>query len=209
MTIHANKLACLVILLCLAASANAQEKIETPSQKSKEAVNKLRDTPGTVNKTLQALGKTVGARLGLGAGEVKTANATAPAVPNSVAQNQNEEAQPPAVPVLGKRDPFRPFTLNNRSQRRPRQNLTPLERYELGQLKLVGVIVDVKQPNALVEDPLGFGYKISIGTPIGANEGKVKAIQQAGLVVEEYQFDVYGARKKIERSMKLAPEKAE
>jgi len=28
-------------------------------------------------------------------------------------------------------------------------------------------------------------------------------------VIEEFQFDVYGAKKKIERSMRLEPEKAE
>ena len=209
MTIHANKIAGLVVFLCLAASANAQEKLETLSQKSKEAIEKLKDRPATVSKTLQAFGRTVGARLGLGAGEVKTANATAPAVPNSVAQNQNEEAQPPAVPVLGKRDPFRPFTLNNRPSQRRRENLSPLERYELGQLKLVGVIWDIQQPNAIVEDAAGLGYVVRTGTPIGSNEGKVKRIQPAGLVVEEVQTDIFGVKKRIERNMRLATEKAE
>jgi Tfp pilus assembly protein PilP len=209
MIIHVNKLAWLVVFLCLTASANAQEKLETPSQKSKEAIEKLKDSAGTVGKTLQALGKTVGAKLGLGAGEVKTANATAAAVPDSVAQNQDQEAQPPTVPVLGKRDPFRPFTLNNRPSQRRRKNLSPLERYELGQLKLVGVIWDIKQPNAIVEDAAGLGYVVRTGTPIGSNEGKVKRIQPAGLVVEEFQIDMYGTKKRIERNMRLATEKAE
>ena len=209
MIMGAKKLAWLIIPLCVGGSLWAQEKIETPPQKAKEAVDKLKAAPSSVGKSLQDLGKTVGAKLGLGQGEVKTARVTTEAAPPPVAEKQNEEAQPPAVPVISKRDPFRPFTLNNRSTRRPRESLTPLERYELGQLRLVGVILDVKQPNALVEDPLGFGYKISVGTPIGVNEGKVKAIQPAGLVIEEFQFDVYGAKKKIERNMKLAPEKAE
>ena len=209
MTIHANKFATWVVFLCLATSANAQEKLETPPQKSKEAIEKLKDSPGTVGKTLQALGRTVGAKLGLGAGEVKTANAAAPAVPDSVAQTQDQEAQAPAVPVLGKRDPFRPFTLNTRPSQRRRENLSPLERYELGQLKLVGVIWDIKQPNAIVEDAAGLGYVVRTGTPIGSNEGKVKRIQPAGLVVEEFQVDVYGTKKRIERNMRLATEKAE
>jgi type IV pilus assembly protein PilP len=209
MTIHANKLACLVILLCLVASANAQEKIATPSQKSKEAIDKLKDSPATVGKTLQALGRSVGAKLGFGAGEVKTANATAETVPDAMQQKQNEEAQAPAVPVLGKRDPFRPFTLNNRPSQRRRENLSPLERYELGQLKLVGVIWDIKQPNAIVEDAAGLGYVVRAGTPIGSNEGKVKRVQPAGLVVEEFQIDMFGAKKRIERNMRLATEKAE
>jgi type IV pilus assembly protein PilP len=76
-------------------------------------------------------------------------------------------------------------------------------------LKLVGAIWDIKQPNAIVEDSAGLGYVVRIGTPIGSNEGKVITIQPARLVIEEFQFDVYGAKKKIERSMRLEPEKAE
>jgi Tfp pilus assembly protein PilP len=201
-----NKIACLVIPLCLAAAAGAQEKTVPPSQKSKDAVDKLSATPEAVGKTLQGLGKTVGAKLGLG-GDVKTAKLANEIAPP--AEQQSGESQAPAVPVISKRDPFRPFTLNRASVRRPPQNLSPLERYELGQLKLVGVIWDIKQPNAIVEDAAGLGYVVRTGTPIGANEGKVKKIQPAGLVIEEFEIDVFGSKKKVERSMRLATEKAE
>lgn len=170
-------------------------------------MDKLRAAPEAVGKTLQALGKTVGAKLGMGSGEVKTEK---PASENAPApEKQNGESQAPAVPVIGKRDPFRPFTLNRASGRRPPQNLSPLERYELGQLKLVGVIWDIKQPNAIVEDAAGLGYVVKTGTPIGANEGKVKRIQPAGLIIEEFEIDVFGSKRKVERSMRLATEKAE
>jgi type IV pilus assembly protein PilP len=206
---HAKKLAWLVVLLCLAgAHLRAQEKTELPSQKSKEAVDKLQDTPSAVGKTLQALGKTVGAKLGLGAGEVKTAKVTSEP-PAPVLEKQSEEVRPPAPQLMGKRDPFRPFTLNSRPSQRRRENLSPLERYELGQLKLVGVIWDIKQPNAMIEDAAGLGYVVKMGTPIGANEGKVKRIQPGGILIEEFEIDLYGAKKKVERNMRLATEKAE
>jgi Tfp pilus assembly protein PilP len=73
----------------------------------------------------------------------------------------------------------------------------------------VGVIWDIKQPNAIVEDAAGLGYVVTTGTPIGANEGKVKRIQPAGLIIEEFEIDVFGSKKKVERSMRLATEKAE
>jgi len=92
---------------------------------------------------LQDLGKTVGAKLGLGQGEVKTAKTTSEAVPVPPAEKEAEEPKPAVSPILSKRDPFRPYTLNNRPSQRRRQNLSPLERYELGQLKLVGVIWDI------------------------------------------------------------------
>jgi len=209
MIMGAKILAWLIILLCVGGSLWAQEKIETPPQKAKEAVDKLKAAPSAVGKSLQDLGKTVGAKLGLGQGEVKTAKTISEAVPVPQAEKEAEEPKPAVSPILSKRDPFRPYTLNNRPSQRRRQNLSPLERYELGQLKLVGVIWDIKQPNAIVEDSAGLGYVVRIGTPIGSNEGKVITIQPARLVIEEFQFDVYGAKKKIERSMRLEPEKAE
>jgi type IV pilus assembly protein PilP len=203
----AKKLGWLVIALCVGGSVWAQENIETPAHKSKEAVDKLKAAPSTVGKTLQDLGKTVSTKLGLSQSETEAPKAESAATPQ--ADKENGEAKTTASPAIAKRDPFRPFTLNSKPTQRPRESLSPLERYELGQLKLVGVIWDIKQPNAIVEDAAGLGYVVKIGTPIGSNEGKVKSIQPARLVIEEFQFDVYGAKKKVERAMRLEPEKAE
>jgi type IV pilus assembly protein PilP len=205
----AKTIAWLIIGLWVGGSVWAQEKIETPSQKSKEAVDKLKAAPGTVGKSLQDLGKSVSAKLGLGQGEAEPEKAKSESAAVPQADKENAEAKPGVSPAIAKRDPFRPFTLNNKPSQRRRENLSPLERYELGQLKLVGVIWDIKQPNAIVEDAAGLGYVVKVGTPIGSNEGKIKTIQPARVVIEEFQFDVYGAKKKVERSMSLEPEKAE
>jgi Tfp pilus assembly protein PilP len=79
----------------------------------------------------------------------------------------------------------------------------------LGQLKLVGVVWHVKEPNAVIEDSVGLGYIIKIGTPIGANEGKVKTIRPNEVIVEEAYVDLFGAKKKREVSIKLSVEKTE
>jgi len=204
MTIRAKTFAGLIVALCLGGSAWAQEKLETPSQKSKEAVDKFNAAASAVGKKLQDLSKSVAVNLGVNQDEAKSD-------PAAVTQSDPEsvESKPATSSAVAQRDPFRPFTLNSRPAQRRRENLAPLERFELGQLKLVGIIWDIKQPNAIVEDSTGLGYVVKVGTPIGSNEGKVKSIQPAGLVIEEYQFDVYGAKKKIERNMRLVPEKAE
>ena len=119
------------------------------------------------------------------------------------------EDKGPSSGAVGRRDPFRPMTLNLRPTVRRRENLTPLERFEIGQLKLVGIIWDAKNPVALVEDTSGLGYVVKVGTPIGANDGKVRAIQKDGLVIEEEYIDLYGAKKRRDVSMRLAVEKAE
>jgi Tfp pilus assembly protein PilP len=74
---------------------------------------------------------------------------------------------------------------------------------------LVGIIWDVKDPNAIVEDSAGLGYIVRVGTPIGANDGKVKLIKPGEIVVEETHVDIYGARKRREVSMQLHLEKAQ
>jgi Tfp pilus assembly protein PilP len=45
-----------------------------------------------------------------------------------------------------------------------------------------------------------------VGTPIGINEGKVKAVQRSGIVIEEFYSDLYGARKKHDVNMRLSAE---
>jgi type IV pilus assembly protein PilP len=92
---------------------------------------------------------------------------------------------------------------------RRRENLSPLERYEIGQLKLVGVIWDIKNPTALVEDSTGLGYTVKVGTAIGPNDGKIKAIKPDALIIEEEYIDLYGVKKRQEVSMRLPVEKSE
>ena len=58
----------------------------------------------------------------------------------------------------------------------------------------------------MIEDTAGLGYVVRVGTPIGNNDGTVKAIQRDQIIVEEYFADAYGARKKHDVSMRLSTE---
>jgi len=82
--------------------------------------------------------------------------------------------------------------------------LSPLEQVELGQLKVTGIVWDMKDPRAMVEDNAGLGYIVKVCTPIGSNEGKIKAIYRNEVVVEEFYSDSYGAKKKRDISLKLS-----
>jgi type IV pilus assembly protein PilP len=99
--------------------------------------------------------------------------------------------------------------LNLRTNVSRRENLSPLERFELGQLKLVAIIWNIKNPTAMVEDATGLGYTVKVGTPIGSNDGQVKKIGPDALLIEEGFIDFYGVKKKREVSMRLAVEKSE
>lgn len=194
-----------VLLVCAPArlAGSAEDVVRTPSDQMKEAVNKLGKTPATIGKSLQDLTEAAKEKLrdalgGKAAPETK-ADPVDLTLPKKVQQT-------PAAPVAldGHRDPFRPMTLRPKISRPVRENLSPLERFELGQLKLVGIVWDVKDPRAMIEDNAGLGYVIKVGTPIGANDGKVKAIHRNEVVVEEFFSDDFGARKKREVGMKLA-----
>ncbi|MFN8625441.1 MAG: pilus assembly protein PilP [Candidatus Binatia bacterium] len=97
-------------------------------------------------------------------------------------------AQPPLL-----RDPFRPFTMNMRTQ--APIHITPLQRFEIGQLTLVATVWEMNPPRALVEDSAGMGYVITLGTPIGPNGGVVKAIEPLRVMVEERVLDFYGTER--------------
>ncbi len=201
-----KKEACVFLVgLIAAVQVHAQEDIKTPSQKSEEVLQKLPQAPATVGKNLQGVTKAAKAKL------VESLPEPSHPTPNAPPPNEKQSNSPenlPASPV-GRRDPFRPFTLTVRSNVRRRENLSPLERYELGQLKLVGVVWNSNEPRAMVEDSAGLGYIVKVGTPIGANDGVVKTIKPNEIIIEEYFIDLYGARKRREVNMRISAEAAE
>jgi Tfp pilus assembly protein PilP len=200
------KTSALILFLLGAGAAQAQD-MERPSQKAKEAVDKLLRAPSAVGKSVRDLSDAAKEKLAGAADEGKTTKAPPEALPAS--EKRSEPASSAGLPTVGRRDPFRPFTLNTRASSRPRENLSPLERYELSQLRLVGVVWKVKDPNALVEDTTGLGYIVRVGTPIGTNDGKVKAIKPDEIVIEETYVDLLGAKKQREVNIRLSVEKAE
>ena len=181
----------------------AQEQIQTPSQKTKEAVEKLTKTPATIGKSLGVLTEAANARLKQVFGDKQEPKTSAEPDDAAVLQKKNLHPESPKFIRNGNRDPFRPPSIQARSGTLPRDNLSPLERFELGQLKVVGIVWDVKEPRAMIEDSAGLGYTILVGTPIGASDGRVKGIHRDQVVVEEFFQDVSGKRKTREVSMKL------
>jgi len=90
----------------------------------------------------------------------------------------------------GRRDPFRPPRAT--AVTRTGEPISPLQRYEIGQLKLVAIIYDTTQPRAVVEDDQGLGYIVRVGTAIGANGGRVRDIERGRVLIEEDSVDFYG-----------------
>ncbi len=122
--------------------------------------------------------------------EVAAAPAPAPATAAGDAAAPRAEAPPEDIFVynpIGKRDPFRTFlTKENEDENGPAR--TDLQKYDIDQYKLVGIVWGNERPRALVQDPTGEGFVMEIGTYIGKNWGKVTQIQSDVVVVtEEYE----------------------
>lgn len=106
--------------------------------------------------------------------------------------------------ATGKRDPFfPPFRMVETETDATAEPKTPLQRFDIGQLKLVGVIWKSEEPVALIEDSGGLGYIVTRGTLIGSKGGIIKTIEQKRIVIEEYQTDFFGKRQVQERELRL------
>jgi len=110
------------------------------------------------------------------------------------------QAPPPYNPQ-GKVDPFAPLLRDESAAAAmakltvkgdPNRPKTPLEKIDLGQLKLVAIITALAGNRALMEESSGKGYIIKEGTYIGLNSGKVVGIKADKVLVEEEFEDIYG-----------------
>jgi type IV pilus assembly protein PilP len=105
----------------------------------------------------------------------------------------------------GKRDPFLSFV----REATPQQGkadlaaLPPIQRYELGELKLVGVLWTKKGAKALVEDAEGKGYSVTTGSRIGRSGGVVTRITEKELFVREEYVGYQGEKLFRENTMQL------
>jgi len=110
----------------------------------------------------------------------------------------------------GKLDPFEPLfkkesvslAVGNKTikQRKP---LTPLEKVNLSQLTLVGIIQAPSGNRALVQETTGKGYVVKKGTYIGTNSGKIVQILKDRIIIEEESEDIYGKVSIIKKPIKL------
>jgi len=104
---------------------------------------------------------------------------------------------------VGKPDPFKPFIQLTPQRGQKSAYLTPLQKFEVSQLKLVAVITIPEGNIALVEDSLGKGYFLRKGTVVGKNDGKVKTILIDRVIIEEVFQDIFGQTKMNQVSLFL------
>jgi type IV pilus assembly protein PilP len=109
------------------------------------------------------------------------------APPKPVSSQTEAEKEPGAVYAYnpkGRRDPFMPLVVRE-EKKAQRADRPPLERYNLTEFKLTGIVWGGFGYNAMFEGPDGKGYFVRAGTNIGQNGGVIKKITKDSIVIEE------------------------
>ncbi|MBX2988816.1 MAG: pilus assembly protein PilP [Bdellovibrionaceae bacterium] len=112
------------------------------------------------------------------------ANGTAVAPSSGTAVGAEQYVYDPA----GRRDPFRPYRMVRSSDEKKAAGevaIEPLQKYDLDQLTLIGILWDVRQPRALIRDSDGNFHTIVKSTKLGRYNGYVAAIREGEIVVVE------------------------
>ena len=90
----------------------------------------------------------------------------------------------------GKKDPFRSYVVASKAKL-PLPPISeiqlPIQKFEVSQFKVLGIITGLKENRAMVLDPTGKSYVIKEGSLIGPHNGKVQAITPTVIdVIEQY-----------------------
>ena len=109
------------------------------------------------------------------------------------ADTANSRRLRPLYNPAGKTDPFEPLiketpkvqTESETYADTDHKGPTALEKIDLSQLKLTGVILATSGNKALVREASGRGHVISEGTPIGIHRGRVAGVLKDKVIVKE------------------------
>lgn len=88
----------------------------------------------------------------------------------------------------GKPDPFKSY-VRQLAAIQEADLSSPLQRFDLSQLTVTGIIWAAERPRALIEDPTGKGYVVQTGAAIGKNRGRVVHIGDNRVTVKETYVD--------------------
>ena len=98
-----------------------------------------------------------------------------------------------------RRDPFQPLT--KAIKEKVQLDVPPLQRYQLSDVKILGIIWGGYGYYGLIQTPDGKGYTVKEGMLMGTNNGVIKAISDKAIIVSEPTIDFTG--KKIEKEVEL------
>ncbi|MDW7756817.1 MAG: pilus assembly protein PilP [Desulfuromonadales bacterium] len=131
--------------------------------------------------------------------------AKAPVQPKEEAAAAEEvKAVPPYVyKAEGKRDPFQPVVQVRRASMPEPEQLTPLQKFDLSQLKLIGIILGKGDPVAMVIAPDQKSYILKRGVKVGRSGGVVTLVEKDAVLVRETYRDMMGQEQQSIQKIQL------
>lgn len=131
---------------------------------------------------------------------------------------EDAEAEEPPKPSptpydpVGRREPFKSLIVEEIPAAEdvvltppPEEIVSPLQEYDLDELKLTGIIIGGLGDYARVKAPDGKSYTINIGTLMGKHEGKVISISDNIVLVKETIRYESGNVEEVETPLYLNP----
>lgn len=92
-----------------------------------------------------------------------------------------------------RRDPFQSMVLMVKIGK-AHSEMPPLQRFEISDMKLLGIIWGGYGYYGLIQTPDGKGYTVKEGMLLGANNGTIKSISEKRILVSEPTMEVTGKR---------------
>lgn len=116
-----------------------------------------------------------------------------------------EEKAPPkyVYDPAGRRDPFVPLMQVKKVVPTDDGPVTPLQTFEIGQLRLAGIVVGHAAPIAMIMVPGGKSYILKKGDKVGKNHGEVMDITQDGVFIKERYYDFSGVMRENVQEISL------
>jgi type IV pilus assembly protein PilP len=127
----------------------------------------------------------------------------APPVQQQLSSAQAGGKQPSASGDFATRkDPFKPYVVETKAvpvfQKGSGAGMLPIQNYEVGQFRVLGIVAGLKQNSALVVDPTGKAYVVKPGMEIGKNGGVVEKVTANSVdILEKYRDETGKIRKRI------------
>lgn len=112
-----------------------------------------------------------------------------------------------AYSPIGQRDPFESLLRKEEQARKVQVPLTPLEKFDLGQFRLIALLIGKGEPRAMVSAPDGKNYILKPNLKIGKNNGIILDITASGVIVEEQTYDLAGQLVKSRQTISMPPKK--
>ena len=105
----------------------------------------------------------------------------------------------------GRRDPFR-SVLETAKSKQKLADLPPLQRVDLIDMKLTGIVWGAYGPSALIKTPDGKAYTVRAGALLGLNQGVILRISESAVMVREEIEDIFGVKKTRKIELVLYPQ---